>query len=462
VFKNTAAKFMVFAWDTTTGVAKTGDAANITAYVSKDYGTVTILGDTAATEMDATNAPGYYLFDAAQAETNADVLMVSATSATANIAVIGAPAIIYTRPTTGFLAPTTLGRTLDVSAGGEAGVDWANVGSPTTAVNLSGTNIDVDQVIASVSGAVGSVTGLTAATVHSDLDDIQARLPAALTAGGNIKADALLLNGATPNNIAATDIVSAGAITTLSGAVVNVDLVDTCTTNTDMRGTDSAALASVCTEGRLAELDAANLPADVDAILADTNELQTDNIPGTLTTIAAYIDTEVAAILADTNELQTDWADGGRLDLILDARASQTSVDAIDGIVDNILLDTAEIGAAGAGLTALATQTSVDTVDANVDLILADTGTDGVVVAAASKTGYRLSATGVDDILDEAVEGTRTLRQILRGYSSALLAKLSGGGTATETFRDIDDSKDRITATVDEDGNRTAITLDLT
>ena len=49
------------------------------------------------------------------------------------------------------------------------------------------------------------------------------------------------------NDIAATDIVSAGAITTLTGAVVNVDSVDTvstCTTNTDMRGTDNALLAS--------------------------------------------------------------------------------------------------------------------------------------------------------------------------------------------------------------------------
>lgn len=40
-----------------------------------------------------------------------------------------------------------------------------------------------------------------------------------------------------------------------------------------MRGTDSAALASVCTEGRLAELDAANLPADVDGIKAKTDNL---------------------------------------------------------------------------------------------------------------------------------------------------------------------------------------------
>ena len=38
------------------------------------------------------------------------------------------------------LRPTTTGRTLDVSAGGEAGLDWANIGSPTTAQNLSGTS----------------------------------------------------------------------------------------------------------------------------------------------------------------------------------------------------------------------------------------------------------------------------------------------------------------------------------
>ena len=55
--------------------------------------------------------------------------------------------------------PTVSGRSLDVSATGEAGLDWANIGGPTTAVNLSATNINVSQVVASVSGAVGSVTG---------------------------------------------------------------------------------------------------------------------------------------------------------------------------------------------------------------------------------------------------------------------------------------------------------------
>lgn len=56
-----------------------------------------------------------------------------------------------------FCFPTVSGRGLDVSTGGEAGIDWANIGSPTTAQNLSSTNIDVDQVVASVSGSVNSV-----------------------------------------------------------------------------------------------------------------------------------------------------------------------------------------------------------------------------------------------------------------------------------------------------------------
>jgi len=66
------------------------------------------------------------------------------------------------------------------------------------------------------------------------------------------------------NDVAATDIVSAGAITTLAGAVVNVDLVDTTTTNTDVRGTDNAA-----TEAKQDIID-----TNVDSVLTDTNELQ--------------------------------------------------------------------------------------------------------------------------------------------------------------------------------------------
>lgn len=72
----------------------------------------------------------------------------------------------YTQPT-GFLAatfPTTVASTTNITAA--------------TGVVLSGVT-HTGAVIPTVS----AVTGLTAATVHSDLDDIQARLPAALVGG---------------------------------------------------------------------------------------------------------------------------------------------------------------------------------------------------------------------------------------------------------------------------------------
>lgn len=97
MFKNvTSQKVALFAFDTTTGAAKTGDSANITPYVSKDYGTVTALGTATATEMDATNAKGWYSFVLTQGETNANALLFSAKSSTSNISIVGA--LIYTVP----------------------------------------------------------------------------------------------------------------------------------------------------------------------------------------------------------------------------------------------------------------------------------------------------------------------------------------------------------------------------
>ena len=117
--------------------------------------------------------------------------------------------------------------------------------------------------------------------------------------------------------------------------------------------------------------------------------------------------TQLAAIVADTNELQTDWANGGRLDLLIDA-------------------------------------------------ILADTGTDGVAISATTANQI------ADALLDRAagVETNRTPRQALRLILAALVGKLSGAATTTVTIRDTNDGVNRVVATVDADGNRSAVTLD--
>lgn len=63
----------------------------------------------------------------------------------------------------------------------------------------------------------------------------------------------------------------------------------------------------------------------------------------------------------------------------------------------------------------------------------------------------------------EEVETNLTLRQALRLVAAAVGGKVSGGGTTTITFANaVADDVDRIVATVDSNGNRTAITYDLT
>jgi hypothetical protein len=67
------------------------------------------------------------------------------------------------------LRPTTADRTLDVSSGGEAGVDWANVGSPTTTVGLSGTTVGTVTTTTTATTVNGLASGvITAASIAAD------------------------------------------------------------------------------------------------------------------------------------------------------------------------------------------------------------------------------------------------------------------------------------------------------
>ena len=66
----------------------------------------------------------------------------------------------------------------------------------------------------------------------------------------------------------------------------------------------------------------------------------------------------------------------------------------------------------------------------------------------------------VDDVWDEAMEGAVTAREQMNIQTAFAAGKSNGGGTATINFRDQADSKNRIAATVDANGNRTAIAVD--
>lgn len=93
MLKNTAGQGLyVYAFDSTTGLPVTGDAANITAVLSKGGGADVATNDANPTEIGR----GRYWFDLTQAETNADALALAAESTTPDVVI--EPVIVYTDP----------------------------------------------------------------------------------------------------------------------------------------------------------------------------------------------------------------------------------------------------------------------------------------------------------------------------------------------------------------------------
>lgn len=216
-----------------------------------------------------------------------------------------------------------------------------------------------------------------------------------------------------------------------------------------------------------------DIGADVDAILADTNELQTDDVPGLIAalndpsaatiadavwdesttghttsgTFGEQVKTDVDAILADTNELQGDLTNGGRLDLILDELTTQGDtnegkIDTLDTVADGIKAVTDNLPNSGA----------LTTIGNNVAAILVDTGTDGVVISTATAQAI------ADEILKRGVsnvEATADAHSLTAIVLAALESSLSG---TTWTIKQTDGSTTFTTKTVTVDSNADPIT----
>jgi hypothetical protein len=319
--------------------------------VSKTLGTYTSGGFVADTGLD-----GCYEFDPPDAAVAAGARFVvirlrGAANMLPVLIEIELDAVDYQADAFGALKPTTAGRTLDVSAGGEAGIDLANVGSPSTTLNLSGTTIktatdietDTQDIqnrlpsglvggrMASIAEVVGDKTGYKLASDGLSLvtswavgitGNITGNLSGSVgsvtgNVGGNVTGSVGSISGVTfPTNFAALGINS-------SGHVSRVVLVDTTTTNTDMRGTDGAALATHWTSTRAGYLDGVLLAANYNQrtvsvtgsnhVAADIHELQpavidnTHFAPGAIdaNALAASAATEVATAVG-TLQVLTD------------------------------------------------------------------------------------------------------------------------------------------------------------
>jgi hypothetical protein len=341
------------------------------------------------------------------------------------------------------LAPTVAARTLDVSVGGEAGIDWANIGSPTTAQNVSATNIDVDQIVASVSGnvvgsvgsvtgAVGSVTGAVGSVAGNVDGNVSGTVASVVTKTGyalsSTGADLILKSStfALAMADAIWDELLAGHVTAdTAGLLLNewqdggrLDLildarmaeasinttggaVDTVTTVTGAVGSVTGAVGSVTgAVGSVAGNVDGNVSGTVASVVTKTgyalSSTGADLILKSSTFALAMADAiwdELLAghVTADTaGLLLNEWQDGGRLDLILDARMAEASIATTGGAVDTV---TTVTGAVGSVTGAVGSVTgAVGSVAGNVDGNVSGTVADLLAISGSAATADRLQA----------------------------------------------------------------------
>lgn len=210
-------------------------------------------------------------------------------------------------------------------------------------------------------------------------------------------------------------------------------------------------------------ITAAKVASDVGTEIAGSvwDHVDVGFVPDSYGEIVSGMRTSVTSILADTNELQTDWANGGRLDVILDARASQASVDTVYGIVGDILVDTGTT--LPATLATLATAANLATVagylDTEIAAILEDTGTTiPAQISALNNLSSANVLTQINAALDTAISelsaAAPTATPTLRTGLMLLYMALRNRTTTTASAQTIqnDAGSTIATATLSDDG----------
>ena len=208
-------------------------------------------------------------------------------------------------------------------------------------------------VAGNVTGSVGSVAagGITAASIATGAIDADALADGAIDAGA-IAADAItaakIADGAIDAATFAAGAIDSAALA--ASAITSAKLADGAITAAKLAD-DAITAAKIAANAIGASELAADAVTEIQAGLATA---------AAVNTIDDFLDTEIAAILADTNELQTDWANGGRLALILDARCSVPSVDPLpipsanaDAVWDEARGDHADAGTFGEGVASV-------------------------------------------------------------------------------------------------------------
>ena len=249
------------------------------------------------------------------------------------------------------LKPTTVqDYHVDVTSGGNVGIDWGNVANPTTTLDLSGTDIQLCDTVTTVT----TLTGHTAQTGDTyALANGSAGFVAIDTVVDSILDDTAVIGAA---GAGLTDL---GGMSTGMKAEVNAE-ADTALSDYDgpTKAEMDTAHGLLATEAKQDLMD-----TNVDAIKVATDKM--------VFTTSNQLDVQVISMA--TNSLT---ASAAAADFI---GASEIAASAATEIADLIAADwiagDASPLAIVAALKADAEWSNLATIDANVDLILVDTGT---------------------------------------------------------------------------------------
>lgn len=380
---------------------------------------------------------------------------------------------------------TKFGGTNGTFASGRPEVNTSHIAG--SAVSTSSAQIGVNVVNAAGtawnSGAIGASTlatdTITAAKIAADAigaselaSDAATEIATAVWASGTRVLTA---------NTNLNDLSAAGVRSAIGLASANLDTQ--LSTIDDFLDTEIAAIK--------AKTD--NLPSDP----ADASDIAASfsTVNTKLDTIDDFIDTEVSAIKAKTDQLTfttSNRVDSQVLGMEADSlTASALATDAVTEIQSGLsTLNAAGIRTA-VGLATANLDTQLSTIDTVVDAIkistdkLDDTVEDDSGTYRFTSNALEQAPTGgsaptveeirqeIDDnstklasILTKAnlIPGTqdgKTFAETLMLIASVLLGKASGLDTNTAVFRSMNDSKNRVTATIDGEGNRTAVTYNV-
>jgi hypothetical protein len=259
---------------------------------------------------------------------------------------------------------------------------------------------------------------------------------------------------------AVTDVIpDAGALTTIAANVAAIASYITLSgTSTGGTGATIALVGGVATDnyynGQLVVITGGTGAGQSRTILSyaasGTVATVTRNWTTTPSSDSTFIvlGSDVPAIL----EAGTAAA-GGAASITLDSGASTTA----DIYNDCIIMITAGTGAGQSRSIYNYTAGRVVTV-APAWTVTPDTSSVYQIMPLGK---VNLTPVAIDAIWDEVMENSKTARQFMTIMKAALAGKSTGGGSSTNNYRNDADSANRIAATVDADGNRSAVTLTL-